>query len=163
LTILQVELISKAAPLHDVGKIGIPDAILLKPERLDQIERAQVERHTTIGAHILRQGRSELIRMAEEIALTHHERFDGTGYPNGLVGKEIPIAGRIVAIVDVYDALTHQRPYKQAWSHEDAMIEIKQQSGKSFDPGVVEAFVQLLEQNLILPNQVQLDYEPDNR
>jgi putative two-component system response regulator len=159
----QIELISKAAPLHDVGKIGIPDAILLKPKRLDPIERAQVQRHTTIGAHILRQGRSELIRMAEEIALTHHERFDGTGYPNGLAGEEIPISGRIVAIVDVYDALTHERPYKHAWSHEDAMIEIKNQSGKGFDPKVVAAFVELLEQNVILPNQVQLEYEPEGR
>ena len=163
LTDTQLELISKAAPLHDVGKIGIPDAILLKPDRLDPTERTQVKRHTTIGAHILRNGRSALIRMAQEIALTHHERFDGTGYPNGLAGEAIPISGRIVAIVDVYDALTHERPYKHAWSHEDAMLEIKRQSGTGFDPEVVAAFVQLIEQNLRLPNQVQLEYEPETR
>jgi putative two-component system response regulator len=162
LTDTQIELISKAAPLHDVGKIGISDAILLKPDRLDPIERTQVERHTTIGAHILRNGRSPLIRMAEEIALTHHERFDGAGYPNGLRGEEIPISGRIVAIVDVYDALTHERPYKRAWSHEEAMTEIKRQSGTGFDPKVVNAFVQLIEQNLRLPSQVFLEYEPES-
>jgi putative two-component system response regulator len=162
LTNTQIELIAKAAPLHDVGKIGISDAILLKPDRLDPNERAVVKRHTTIGAHILRNGRSPLIRMAEEIARTHHERFDGTGYPNGLAGEDIPISGRIVAIVDVYDALTHERPYKLAWSHEDAMTEIKGQSGTGFDPKVVNAFVQLMEKIPMLPNQVQPKYEPES-
>ncbi len=157
----QIELIAKAAPLHDVGKIGISDAILLKPDRLDEHERTQVKRHTTIGADILRNGRSPLICMAQEIALSHHERFDGKGYPNGLAGKDIPISGRIVAIVDVYDALTHERPYKHAWSHEEAMLEIKRQAGTGFDPEVVNAFVQLLEQNPILPSQVRLEYEPE--
>jgi putative two-component system response regulator len=163
LTDSQIELIAKAAPLHDVGKIGISDAILLKPDRLDEAERNQVKRHTTIGANILRNGRSLLIQMAEEIALTHHERFDGQGYPNGLAGENIPISGRIVAIVDVYDALTHERPYKHAWSHEEAMLEIKRQSGTGFDPNVVNAFVQLLEQNQVLPAQLQLEYEPKAR
>jgi putative two-component system response regulator len=161
LTDTQTELIAKAAPLHDVGKIGISDAILLKPDRLDQNERTMVKRHTTIGADILKNGHSPLIRMAQEIALTHHERFDGTGYPNGLAGEEIPICGRIVAIVDVYDALTHERPYKHAWSHEEAMTEIKKQSGTGFDPKVVNAFVQLLEQKPMLPNQAHLEYEPE--
>ena len=159
----QVELISRAAPLHDVGKIGISDAILLKPDRLDEAERNQVKRHTTIGANILRNGRSLLIQIAEEIALTHHERYDGQGYPNGLVGENIPISGRIVAIVDVYDALTHERPYKHAWSHEEAMLEIKRQSGTGFDPNVVNVFVQLLEQNQVLPAQPHLEYEPKAR
>ncbi len=156
----QVDLISKAAPLHDVGKIGISDTILLKPDRLDPAERIQVRRHTTIGANILRNGRSPLIRMAEEIALNHHERFDGTGYPNGLTGEEIPISGRIVAVVDVYDALTHERPYKHAWSHEEAILEIRQQSGTGFDPNVVKVFLELFERNPILPAQNHLEYEP---
>jgi putative two-component system response regulator len=155
----QVELISKAAPLHDIGKIGISDAILLKPDRLNEVERNQVQKHTSIGANILRNGHSPLIQMAQEIALTHHERYDGLGYPNGLTGENIPISGRIVAIVDVYDALTHERPYKHAWTHEEAILEIQRQSGTGFDPRVVQVFVELLEHKAILNSPALLEYE----
>jgi putative two-component system response regulator len=139
----EVELISRAAPLHDIGKIGIPDAILLKPGKLTQAEFEQIKRHTTIGADILSGSRSRLLRMAESIALTHHERWDGSRYPLGLAGEEIPLAGRIVAVADVFDALTHERPYKEAWSISDAVAEIVSQSGRQFDPAIVEAFTSL--------------------
>ena len=139
----EVELISRAAPLHDIGKIGIPDATLLKPGKLTQAEFDQIKRHTTIGADILSGSRSPLLRMAESIALTHHERWDGSRYPLGLAGEEIPLAGRIVAVADVFDALTHERPYKEAWSISDAVAEIVSQSGRQFDPAIVEAFTRL--------------------
>jgi putative two-component system response regulator len=137
----EVRLIRLAAPLHDVGKIGIPDAILLKPGRLTGEEYEQIKTHTTIGAEMLAGGAFPLLRVAEEIARTHHERWDGSGYPAGMAGQEIPIAGRIVAIVDVYDALTHDRPYKEAWTTEAALSEIKSQRGRHFDPRVVDAFL----------------------
>jgi len=139
----EVELISRAAPLHDIGKIGIPDVILLKPGKLTQAEFDQIKRHTTIGADILSGSRSPLLRMAESIALTHHERWDGSRYPLGLAGEEIPLAGRIVAVADVFDALTHERPYKEAWSISDAVAEIVSQSGRQFDPAIAEAFTRL--------------------
>jgi len=135
----EVEILRLAARLHDVGKIGIPDAILLKRDRLTADEYEIVKEHTTIGARILSGGRSRLLRLAEEIALTHHEHFDGSGYPKGLVGQNIPISGRIVAVADVLDALTHERPYKRAWSVGEALAEIRRQSGRQFDPAVVEA------------------------
>ncbi len=136
----EAQLIGRAAPLHDVGKIGIPDAILLKPGRLTGEEFEVIKTHTTIGAEILAGSRSPLLRLAERIALTHHERWDGGGYPSGLGGEEIPIAGRIVAVADVFDALTHERPYKQAWPVEKAVDEILSQAGRQFDPCVVDAF-----------------------
>jgi len=139
----QVHLIHYAAPLHDVGKIGIPDAILLKSGRLTDTERAIMRKHTLIGADLLSGGRSELIRMAERIARTHHERWDGAGYPNGLSGEAIDIEGRAVAVVDVFDALTHKRPYKEAWPIEKALEEIDSQRGIQFDPRMVESFLQL--------------------
>ncbi|HTU78661.1 MAG TPA: HD domain-containing phosphohydrolase [Solirubrobacteraceae bacterium] len=139
----EVELIRRAAPLHDIGKIGIPDAILLKPGKLTDEEFEQVKAHATIGAEILSGSGSSLLRMAETIALTHHERWDGNGYPNRLVGEEIPLAGRIVAVADVFDALTHERPYKQAWEIKEAVTEIFHQSGRHFDPSVVDTFVRL--------------------
>ncbi len=135
----EVEILRLAARLHDVGKIGIPDAILLKHDRLTPEEYEIVKEHTTIGARILSGGRSRLLHLAEEIALTHHERFDGSGYPRGLAGEAIPLPGRIVAVADVLDALTHERPYKRAWSVAEALAEIKRQSGRQFDPVVVEA------------------------
>lgn len=135
----EVEILRLAARLHDVGKIGIPDAILLKHDRLTPEEYEIVKEHTTIGARILSGGRSRLLQLAEEIALTHHEYYDGSGYPKGLAGEEIPISGRIVAVADVLDALTHERPYKRAWSVGEALAEIKRQSGRQFDPVVVEA------------------------
>ncbi|CAN5797642.1 response regulator [soil metagenome] len=137
----QTEILRRAARLHDVGKIGIPDSILLKPGRLSAEEFETIKSHTTIGAALLAGGRSDFLKVAEEIALNHHERWDGSGYPRGLAGEAIPLTGRIVAVIDVYDALTHARPYKSAWSRADALAEIKAQSGKQFDPAVVDAFL----------------------
>ncbi|SMB97628.1 HD domain-containing phosphohydrolase [Deinococcus hopiensis] len=138
-----VALIGRAAPMHDVGKIGISDSILLKPGRLTPEEFELVKAHTTIGASILEGGNSPLVMVAEEIARTHHERWDGTGYPAGLAGETIPITGRIVAVADVLDALTSERPYKQAWSFEAAMTEIRTQAGRQFDPAVIAALERL--------------------
>jgi HD-GYP domain-containing protein (c-di-GMP phosphodiesterase class II) len=140
----QVRLLRQAAPLHDVGKIGIPDSILLKPGRLTAKEFAEMKRHTTLGAGMLAGGRGALMEMAEAIALAHHERWDGSGYPHGLKGEAIPLAGRVVAVADVVDALTHARPYKQAWPLEDAVREIAAQAGRQFDPAAVDAFLRLL-------------------
>ncbi|MDO9355001.1 MAG: HD domain-containing phosphohydrolase, partial [Solirubrobacteraceae bacterium] len=117
-------LLENAAPLHDIGKVGIADAILLKPGRLTPEERTEMERHTTIGQEILSGGTSETVRMAAMIALSHHERWDGGGYPQGLAGDQTPIGARIVAVVDVFDALTHERPYKQAWPVCEAVAHI---------------------------------------
>jgi len=139
----QVELIRRTAPLHDVGKIGISDSILLKPGRLTPEEFEVVKSHSRIGAEILQGGCSPLVRMAETIACTHHERWDGTGYPAGLAGEEIPVAGRIVAVADVLDALLSERPYKRAWSLEAALVEITAQAGRQFDPQVVDALRRL--------------------
>lgn len=136
------ELIRRAAPLHDVGKIGIPDTILRKPGKLTPEEFDVMKSHTTIGAQILSGSRSPLLQLAEEIALTHHERWDGTGYA-GLAGETIPLAGRIVALADVFDALTHDRIYRKAWPVEEAIAEIIRQGGKHFDPDLVEAFLRL--------------------
>lgn len=129
-----------AAPLHDTGKIGIPDAILNKPGRLDAAERHIINTHIEIGGRILEGGDSDLIRMAHEIATTHHEKWDGSGYGKGLAGDNIPIAGRIVAVADVFDALCTERPYKKAWAFDDAYSEIHRMSGTHFDPDCVFAF-----------------------
>jgi putative two-component system response regulator len=142
-SIEDIGMVQRAAPLHDVGKIGISDLILLKPGRLTQEEYVVMQTHAQVGASLLAGGRSELVQMAERIALTHHERWDGTGYPHGLKGEEIPIEGRILAVVDVFDALTHERPYKPAWRMEDALAEIRAQSGHQFDPTLVDAFLSL--------------------
>jgi putative two-component system response regulator len=136
-----VSTIRHAAPLHDVGKIGIPDRILLKPGRLTAREFEEMKTHTTIGARILGDGRSPILRFGREIALTHHERWDGDGYPAGLRGEEIPVAGRIVAVADVFDAITHARPYKEALPVSYAVAEITRASGTQFDPAVVDAFL----------------------
>ncbi|HLA34813.1 MAG TPA: HD domain-containing phosphohydrolase [Rhodocyclaceae bacterium] len=137
----QAELLLHAAPMHDIGKIGIPDRILLKSGKLDDVEWAAMQRHAEIGAEIIGYHSSALIAMARNVALTHHERWDGKGYPNGLVGEAIPIEGRIAAICDVYDALTSVRPYKKAWTSEDAVDFIVGESGKAFDPILVELLV----------------------
>jgi PAS domain S-box-containing protein len=137
----EIELIRLAAPLHDLGKIAIPDAILGKPGELTVEEYDRMKAHTTIGAEMLGGSPFALLQMAEQIALTHHEKWDGSGYPGGLAGGAIPIAGRIVAVADVFDALTHSRPYKAAWSTADAIAEIESQSGRHFDPRVLEAFL----------------------
>ena len=139
----KVRLIERAAPLHDVGKIAVPDAILNKPGRLTPEEFEVVKRHTTVGAAILTGRSSPLLETAHQIAIAHHERWDGTGYPHGLAHHRIPMPGRIVSVADVFDALTHRRPYKPAWSRERAIDEIRSQGGRQFDPRVVEAFLQV--------------------
>jgi putative two-component system response regulator len=148
-----IAVIRRAAPLHDIGKVGIPDAVLLKPGRLTAEEFEAMQEHVTIGAKILAEGRFAVVRFARVIALSHHERWDGTGYPQGLRGEEIPIAGRLVAVADVFDALTHERPYKRAWSVDEAVEEIRQLAGTHFDPQVVEAFETLDHERLVGPAQ----------
>jgi putative two-component system response regulator len=135
-----IDAIRKAAPLHDVGKVGVPDRILLKPSRLTAAEFELMKSHTLIGAEILAGSTWPVLQMAEEIAISHHERWDGTGYPDGKVEDEIPMSGRIVIVADNFDALTHSRPYAEAWDPEKAAAEIRRQSGQHFDPDVVEAF-----------------------
>lgn len=130
----------RAAPLHDIGKIGIPDAVLLKPGRLTPDEFDVMKRHTTIGGQILAGSHAPVLQLAEQVAQTHHENWDGSGYPAGLAGDAIPLVGRIVAVADVFDALTHERPYKPAWPHEKAIDEIDSLAGRKFDPAVVSAF-----------------------
>jgi putative two-component system response regulator len=141
----QVNLIRRAAPLHDVGKIGVPDHILLKPGTLTPEEFEVIRTHTAIGARILSGSRFPLLQMAEQIALSHHERWDGDGYTPGLKQELIPLPGRIVAVADVFDALTQQRPYKPAWPLGDAFSEIHRQRGQQFDPRVAEAFLRVME------------------
>ena len=145
----RVHMIQQAAPLHDVGKIAISDLLLLKPGRLTQDEFELMKSHVRVGASILANGHSEVIQMAERIAGSHHERWDGTGYPQGLTGEQIPIEGRIVAIADVFDALTHERPYKDAWSVADTLAELTCQSRRQFDPRVVDAFLTLPHADLV--------------
>lgn len=137
-----------AAPMHDIGKIGIPDSIMLKPGKLTDEEFAIMKTHPEIGAEILGEDDSELIALAKVVSLTHHEKYDGTGYPAGLKGEQIPIEGRIVAIADVFDALTSKRPYKEAWSVEKSLEFIRSQSGKHFDPSIVDLFEQSLDEIL---------------
>jgi cyclic di-GMP phosphodiesterase len=146
---IEVELIRRAAPLHDVGKIAIPDSILLKPGRLTPQEFERMKTHTTLGAKILSGGRFPLLQLAEQIARTHHERWDGSGYL-GICEESIPIAGRIVTVADVFDALTSKRPYKEAWTVSDAIEEIQRQSGHQFDRCVVDAFLKVVRQEPIL-------------
>lgn len=140
----QAELLLNASPMHDIGKIGIPDRILLKPGKLDAEEWNIMRTHAKIGADILSGHDSALMGMASEIALCHHEKWDGSGYPNGLSGKDIPLSGRIVAISDVFDALTSVRPYKKAWPVEEAINEIERGAGKHFDAELVEVFHQTI-------------------
>lgn len=142
-----VRLLHATSPLHDIGKVGIPDTVLLKPGRLSEREFEIMKEHTTIGAATLdaalrRFPKTPFLRMARNIALTHHERYDGTGYPNHLKGDEIPLCGRIVALADVYDALSSKRVYKDAFSHDIAKSLIVKESGSHFDPDVVEAFLE---------------------
>jgi len=138
------DLIFHASPMHDIGKIGIPDAILLKPGRLDAAEWKIMQTHTTVGAEILSGHDSLLIKIGEVIALTHHEKWDGSGYPQGLSEYAIPQPGRIAAICDVFDALTSKRPYKEPWPLSDALDEIRAGKGAAFDPKIVECFFKCL-------------------
>ena len=134
-----------AAPMHDVGKIGIPDRILQKPGPLDPDEWAIMQSHVTIGAEIIGEHEGGMLALARQIALTHHEKYDGTGYPNKLRGDQIPLVGRIVAIADVFDALTSKRPYKKAWSEDEALTFLREQRGRHFDPALVDLFLGQME------------------
>ncbi len=142
LALTTVELIRYASTLHDVGKIGIPDSILLKPGKLDPPEWETMKTHTTIGGRILDGSKADFMKMGRVIALTHHEKWDGSGYPNGLKGADIPLVGRITAIADVFDALTSRRPYKEPFSLDEALDIIKSSKGNHFDPAVVDAFLE---------------------
>jgi len=148
-----VERILYAAPMHDVGKIGIPDSILLKPGPLGKEEWELMKQHTTIGARILEGSDGDFIRMAEMISLTHHEKWDGNGYPRGLQGEDIPLVARIVAIADVFDALMSKRPYKQPFSLEKSLGIIRESRGSHFDPEAVDAFFSIQDEILVIRGQ----------
>lgn len=137
----QCDLVLNTVVLHDIGKVAIPDAILLKPGRLEPAEFEVMKKHTLWGAQMLTGSDSAFLKMAETIALSHHEKFDGSGYPNGLKGDSIPLVGRIAAVADVFDALTSARPYKKAWSIESSLQEIQRLSGTHFDPRMVQVFM----------------------
>lgn len=140
----ECEIISTACSLHDIGKIGIPDSILQKPGKLTPDEWEVMQTHTTIGGELLAGSDSKFLKLGKEIALTHHEKWDGSGYPKGLKGEKIPLVGRICGLCDVFDALTSVRPYKEAWSWDDALEEIKKGSGSHFDPAIVDCFFRIL-------------------
>lgn len=153
----QADNLLHAAPMHDVGKIGIPDHVLLKNGKLDDDEWAIMRKHPEFGAQIIGEHRSPLLKLARTIALTHHEKWDGSGYPNGLKGEEIPLEARIVAIADVYDALTSKRPYKEAWPMDKAIACIEENSGSHFDPYLVTLF----KQNLDAIQEVQMRWKEE--
>lgn len=138
----ECDLIEQAAPLHDIGKIGVPDRLLQKPGQFTDQEREDMKSHTIIGYEILKDSPSRYLQMGAEIALSHHEKFDGSGYPYGIKGNDIPLAARIVTVADVYDALTSSRPYKNAWPVEKALDFLKQYKGTYFDPDCVNAFME---------------------
>ena len=142
-----------AAPMHDVGKIGIPDRILQKPGKLDEEEWAVMQTHAAIGGDIIGQHAQGMLALARNIALTHHEKFDGSGYPLGLAGEAIPLEGRIVAIADVFDALTSVRPYKRAWSVEEAVGYLREQKGRHFDPVLVDLFLEHLDEIIAIKDR----------
>ncbi len=151
----QVELLFEAAPMHDIGKVGIPDAILLKPGRLDEAEFEIMKRHAEIGQRILADSAADLLRAAAEIAWCHHEKWDGSGYPRGLAGEAIPLSGRIVAVADVFDALTSERPYKRAWPLDKARQFLLDNRGAHFDPACVDAFLAVWEEALAIHERYQ--------
>jgi putative two-component system response regulator len=140
----QCELMLHASPMHDIGKIGIPDAILLKPGKLNPDEWEVMKTHATIGGRLLEGDDTDVMRMAKEIALSHHEKWDGSGYPQGLTAEAIPLVGRIAALADVFDALTSTRPYKKAWTIEAALELIEHDSGRHFDPELVPLLIENL-------------------
>lgn len=145
------ETLRDAAPMHDIGKIGIPDSVLLKPGKLDADEWITMQKHVEYGVEILgRQSDSKLMQMAIQVAQYHHEKWDGTGYPNQISGEEIPLVGRIAAVADVFDALTAERPYKRAWSVDEALNLFKEQKGKHFDPRIVELLFENLPEILAI-------------
>lgn len=142
-----------AAPMHDIGKIGIPDSIMLKPDKLTEAEFEIMKKHPEIGAEILGDADSDLVELAKIVSMTHHEKWDGTGYPNQLKGEEIPLAGRIVALADVFDALTSVRPYKDAWPISKTMEYIKTQKNKHFDPTLVDLLESELDKILVIKDR----------
>jgi putative two-component system response regulator len=154
-----VRLILYSSPMHDLGKIGIPDLILLKPGKLDATEWKIMMKHTNIGAGILKGSEAEFIKMGEQIARSHHEKWDGTGYPDGLRGTEIPVVCRITAIADVFDALTSKRPYKEPFSIEKSMSIIMEGRGSHFDPDVLDAFIAVKDEILSIKGQFENDKE----
>jgi putative two-component system response regulator len=151
----KIEIVLHASPMHDVGKIGIPDGILLKKGTLEDKEWEIMRRHTTIGSRILKESNSDFLKAGEVIAASHHEKWDGSGYPNGLKGEEIPRLGRICAVADVFDALTTKRPYKEAFSNEAAFDIIKKGRGTHFDPEVVDIFFEKIEEIINIQNTFQ--------
>jgi putative two-component system response regulator len=154
---ITIETILYAAPMHDVGKIGIPDSVLLKPASLNPVEWEIMKLHTVIGAKILKGSDAEFIRLAETIAQSHHEKWDGSGYPNGLKGADIPLAGRIVAIADVFDALVTKRPYKEPFPWAKSLAIIKEGRGSHFDPDVVDAFIAIQDEIHAIKEQCDKD------
>ena len=159
LDVEQCEMLLNASPMHDIGKIGIPDHVLLKPGKLNPEEWEIMKTHARIGADILAGHESEILEMARVIALTHHEKWDGSGYPQGLAGEDIPLPGRIVALADVFDALTSVRPYKKAWDVAAAVDYLNQNSGRHFDPSLVKVFVQNLDEIIQIKDRYA---EPDD-
>ncbi|MBC8394869.1 MAG: response regulator [Deltaproteobacteria bacterium] len=153
----EVEIILNSSPMHDVGKLGIPDAIMLKPGKLNEEEREIIKQHTIIGSRILCDSESELLNAGETIALTHHEKWDGSGYPQGLAGEEIPLWGRICAVADVFDALTTKRPYKEAIDNVQVYEILKNEKGSHFDPNVIEVFFDRLPEII----SIQAKYRDD--
>tara|TARA_B100001063_G_C16710764_1_gene527868 strand:+ start:83 stop:1111 length:1029 start_codon:yes stop_codon:yes gene_type:complete len=149
------DIIYYASPFHDLGKVGIEDDILLKPGRLDKEEFDVMKTHAHIGYEILKDSKSEYLQAGATIAINHHEKYDGSGYPKGLKGEDIHIYGRIVAVVDVFDALTSHRPYKKAWTFEDALNLLIEEKGKHFDPKVVELFVENIDEVKNIYNSFQ--------
>lgn len=149
-----------AAPMHDIGKIGTPDAVLLKPGALDANEWSIMQRHVLMGAEILGEHDSQLLQMARRIALCHHEKYDGSGYPYRIAGDSIPIEARIVAIADVFDALTSVRPYKKAWPVDEAVALLQREKGKHFDPLLVDLFIEQLPA-IIEIKELYAEVEPD--
>lgn len=150
---IDADMLLNASPMHDIGKIGIPDRVLMKPGKLDADEWTIMQTHVDIGVEILSGSSSELMNMAAEVAQNHHEKWDGSGYPRAIAGEEIPLTGRVVAIADVFDALTTERPYKKAWSIDESIEFLKEQKGKHFEPRLVDLFIEILPDILTIRQQ----------
>jgi len=153
------DLLYNAAPMHDIGKIGIPDRVLLKPGKLDAEEWSIMQKHVEYGAEIIGDHRSPLLKLAKEVAIFHHEKWNGKGYPKGVSGKDIPISARIVAIADVFDALTSERPYKKAWSEDRAIALLQEESGEHFEPHLVSEFIKCLPRVREIQSQYQDSFD----
>ncbi|WP_300156953.1 HD domain-containing phosphohydrolase [Solidesulfovibrio sp.] len=159
----EVDLVLQASPMHDIGKIGIPDSILLKPAKLTPDEWEVMQKHTIYGARILGESNFELLRVGEIIAMSHHEKWDGSGYPRGLRGEDIPLYGRICAVADVFDALTSKRPYKEAFSNEKSLEIMRAGWGSHFDPGILDVFLQDFESVEAIQREFELDWNSDKK